>query len=85
MKENQNDGSIEELRIKTEKVISTNELSELTKDDEFSLDKLGVDDESIEVDDIEKVNEKLKLDDGLEQPLASEQTGEQKRRSFFEG
>ena len=54
----------ESLNIKdkpTEKVISTNELSELTQDDTFDLEKLGVDDddEIIPVDDIEKINGKL--------------------------
>lgn len=55
----------EEANIKekqTEKVISTNELTEIAKDgeedDSFNLTKLGVDDE-IQVDDIEKINEKF--------------------------
>ena len=59
----------------TEKVISTNELSDLTKgeDDDFDLGKLGIEDELL--DDIEKVNDKFGAEDVQQQPDAPKVQG----------
>lgn len=59
----------------TEKVISTNELSDLTKgeDDDFDLGKLGIEEELL--DDIEKVNDKFGAEDVQQQPDAPKVQG----------
>lgn len=60
----------------TEKVITTNELSDLTKgeDDDFDLGKLGIDDDEL-LDDIEKVNDKFGAEDVQQQPDAPKVQG----------
>ena len=60
----------------TEKVITTNELSELTKgeDDDFDLGKLGIEDDEL-LDDIEKVNDKFGAEDIQQQPDAPKVQG----------
>lgn len=69
----------------TEKVLG-NELSEFTHDSKFDLSKLGVDDESdIEVDDIEKINEKLSDEMAtLETEQHQEPKPQVKHKTFFE-
>ena len=66
----------------TEKVISTNELTDIAKDgeeDDFDLGKLGIDDEDL-LDDIEKVNDKFGANDVQEKPDAPKVQG----KRFFE-
>ena len=64
----------------TEKVISTNELSEITGD--FDIDNLtNDDDDNIEVDDIEKVNAKFAQD---EEDDANSEKPQVKHKTFFE-
>ena len=66
----------------TEKVITTNELTDIAKDgeeDDFDLGKLGIEDEDL-LDDIEKVNDKFGANDVQEKPDAPKVQG----KRFFE-
>lgn len=79
---------IEKEVAKSEKVISGNELSAIAKagseeNDDFDLSKLGVDeDDDIEVDDIEKINQKLIGEQ--EEDEANKTTPKVSHKRFFE-
>jgi len=73
----------------TDKIISTDEFSELTGEDKFDLEKLGVssdEEDEIEVDDIEKINEKLTLqgEDSEEDDESNKVAPKVTHKRFFE-